>query len=433
MPTSRLPTIVLLLFSAACVGFPGARTGEASELGVEDFKFDGPLGCQGAKIEKLAPNHFRITVGHAPQHPEWPNMAQFQIVRHAQGNAPTIEVRSVGAKQYLIHHYSYSWSYDGRDWRPLRWQNTRSSDEGTFKFPVFEQDTVFVGHQVPMSYADVTALLDGWKQHPAVKVHVVGQSLGGRNLYRMEIADPRSPHPVAERWVHYFANQHPGEHNSQWRMVGAIEWLLSREGEDTRRRSICHFVLLMSPDAPTNGWYRVNAQGLDMNRSYSSAGSNPDQGHEPYLWQKDLESLMASDCPVSSVWSMHTWPGVADPNIALAPDLAVVLGPATRFAEILQHHDPDHKWVKPLKISEGRVKARSKPWTPPPPGKKPVPHGGGAAWNSGPGNQFGVTHVLCEGGGGQLTKAENLQSGRVLMQSLAEYFRGTKPRPREQR
>ncbi len=422
----------LALLSAISVVVPGSLAGVAAELSVEDFKFDGPLGCQGATIEKLGLNHFKITVGHAPEHPDWPNMAQFQIVRNAKGNAPTIEVQSVGAKQYLIHHYSYSWSYDGRDWQPLHWKSKPSSDEGTFQFPVFEQDTVFVGHQVPMSYEDVTALLDDWKKHPAVKVHVVGQSLGGRNLYRMEINDPQSPYPPAERWVHYFANQHPGEHNSQWRMVGAIQWLLSDEGADARRRSVCHFVLLMSPDAPSCGWYRVNVQGIDMNRSYSSGGSNPEQGHEPCLWQKDLESLMASDCPVSSVWSMHTWPGVADPNIALAPDLEEVLGPATRFAEILEKNDPEHKWIKPLKISEGRVKARSKPWTPPPPDKKPAPQGGGAAWNSGPGNQFGVTHVLCEGGGGQFTKEENLQSGKLLMQSLAEYFRGTKPKRKEQ-
>jgi hypothetical protein len=47
-----------------------------------------------------------------------------------------------------------------------------------------------------------------------------------------------SPHPRSDRWVHYFANQHPGEHNSQWRMVGMVHWLLSDEGADCRCRSL---------------------------------------------------------------------------------------------------------------------------------------------------------------------------------------------------
>ena len=29
-----------------------------------------------------------------------------------------------------------------------------------------------------------------------MRVHVLGQSLGGRDLYRVEITDPNSPHPL---------------------------------------------------------------------------------------------------------------------------------------------------------------------------------------------------------------------------------------------
>jgi len=404
-------------------------SGGAAELEVDDFRFDGPLGCAGASIEKLGANHFRITVGHAPEHPDWPNMAQFQILRHATGNRLTVDVQSIGAKQYLVHAYFYCWSYDGRDWRPIHWQRT-GSDAGTLTFPVFEQDTVYVGHQVPMSYEDLVALTDRWKKHPAVQVHVVGRSLGGRDLVRLEITDPNSPIPAAERWAHYFANQHPGEHNSQWRLAGMINWLLSDSGADARKRFVCHFVPMMSPDAPSHGWYRVNAQGIDMNRSYAAGGSNPAQGHEPYRFQQDLEALMAGPCPVTTVWSMHTWPGVADPDIALSPADEAIVGPASRLAEILLRHDPDHKLVKPLKISVGRVPKRSNPWRPPPPGTKPAREGGGGAWGSGPGHQFGITHVLCEGGGAQDTKQANLDSGKVLIQSLAEYYSGTRPAQR---
>ncbi len=63
-------------------------------------------------------------------------------------------------------------------------------------------------------------------------------------------------------------------------------------------------------------------------------------------------------------------------------------------------------------------------WTPPPDAKRAP---GTGYWNSGPAQQFGIAAFLCEGGGDQHTKRENLDSGRVLIQSLMEYYRGTKP------
>ena len=40
---------------------------------------------------------------------------------------------------------------------------------------------------------------------------------------------------------------------------------------DIRQRQIVHVVLMMSPDAPAHGWYRVNQQGVDMNRNNTFA------------------------------------------------------------------------------------------------------------------------------------------------------------------
>jgi hypothetical protein len=403
----------------------------AGDLEVGDFKFDGPLGSQGAKIAKVARNHFKVTLGHAPEHPGWANMLQFQILRNARGNDLRITAEFAGFTQYSFHDYFYSWSYDGKDWRPIRWQNAAKTGDvqtAVLVFPTFEQDTVTLGHQVPMSHEDLVALIENWKKSPAVKVCVLGQSLGKRDLYRLQITDPQSPYPRPSRWVHYFANQHPGEHNSQWRMAAMIDWLLGDAGADARQRFLCHFILLMSPDAPSNGWYRVNAQGIDMNRSYCAGGANPAQGHEPYLCQKDLESLMAGDCPVTTVWSMHTWPGAVDPDISPGPEIiGGAVGPATLLAEILTRHDPDHRLVKPLKIDARPRKFPSKPWTPPPPDKKTDARSGGA-WGSGPGSQFGVTHVLCEGSGALDTKKQNTDSGVVIIKSLAEYYKGTKGR-----
>jgi hypothetical protein len=380
------------------------------ELSVDDFKFDGPLGSQGTTIKKIARNHFKVTLGAAPGHPEWNNKLQFQITRNARGNAPRLDVVFLGGEEMRFNEYFYSWSYDGHDWNPVQWQyhSTDSLKGDTLLFPDFEQDVVYVGHQVPLSYEDLQELVKQWQQSPHVKVHRIGQSLEKRDLFRIEITDAQSTIERSKRWVYYVANQHPGEHNSQWRMVGMMDWLLSEAGADCRRRSICHFVLMMSPDGPSHGWYRNNAQGIDMNRSYLPEGSDPArQPHEAYLAQKDLEQLMASEAPVTINWSMHTWGGIVEPIIYPGPEMQGELGSWEKLRDIIENHNKPNL-IKTLRMSEGSTLASS--------------------WGNAPKRQFGITSVLCEGSGGIYTKAENLKSGEILMQSLAAYYKGTRTR-----
>ncbi|HUT34862.1 MAG TPA: M14 family zinc carboxypeptidase [Planctomycetota bacterium] len=384
------------------------RPAGAAELAVEDFKFDGPLGSQGTTIEKVGTNHFKVTLGHAPRQKGWNNKLQFQITRNAKGNALRLDVVFLGGNAYTLNEYFHSWSHDARTWHPIQWKHkSRDSAKGdALEFPEFAEDIVYVGHQVPMSYEDTVAMIEEWRKSPFVKAHVIGQSLGKRDIHRVEITDPKSPHPEAARWVHYFGNQHPGEHNAQWRMVGMIEWLLSEAGADCRQRSICHFVLMTSPDAPSKGWYRVNAQGVDMNRSYRAEGADPEkQAHEACVVQKDLEKLMASAAPVSDLWSMHTWGGIVEPVLLAGPEMGARLGPWTGLRDAVERHDPKNL-VKPLKLDT-----------------KPSPT---TYWTEGPHKQFGITTVLCEGGGAIYTRDRNKESGVVLIQGIAEYYKGTR-------
>ena len=382
-----------------------------AELRVEDFRFDGALGSEGAAIEQVAVNHFRVTLGAAPEHADWANKLQFQIVRHACGNGLRIDVAFEGGTAYPFDEYFCSWSYDGADWRPIHWEKDpkQRGDYNTLVFPEFSEDTVYCGHQVPMSYEDLDALIARWQASPFVRVHILGRSLGGRNVYRLEITDPESPYPPGSRWVHYFANQHPGEHNALWRMVGMIDWLLSDAGADCRRRSICHFIPMTSPDAPSHGWYRVNAQGVDMNRSYCVEGADASQqAHEAFLVQKDLEALMRSESPVTDVWSMHTWPGPVEPILIPGPEIGSSAGPWTAFQDIMQRNATEDL-IEPLRVDEK------------------VDHP--TYWSDGPHLQFGVTAVLCEGGGALYTKEENTASGAALMKSISDYYAGTRPPP----
>ena len=386
-----------------------ARPAAAAELSAGDFKFDGPLGSQGAKIERLAANHFKITLGHAPNQPTWCNMLYFQITRNAKGNKLRVDVEFPGGDAYRFNHNAATWSYDADRWQAIRWcdpgQPAKRGD--SLLFPEFTGDVVFFGAQVPISFEKMEQLIGRWARHPHVTVHVLGKSLGGRKLYRLEITDPESPHPKASRWVHWFGNQHPGEHNSQWRIVGMIDWLLSDEGRDSRRRSVCHFVPMTSPDGPSGGWYRVNAQGVDMNRSYFSGGANKEnQAHEAYVVQRDLEDLMASDSPVTDLWSMHTGGGPVAPILVPGPEVGSTVGPWEQFKDALLKNDPKGL-VEPL-TTRGK------------------PTGAKTTWNEGPHVQFGISNVLCEGTGDWTSKEDCLESGAVLMKALSQYYRGVK-------
>ena len=402
--------IIVLLGLGVQAGLPSEAPVEEEGLSVEDFKFDGPLGSAGAEIEKLGKNHFKVTLGHAPEHSDWPNKLNFQITDNARGNDLLLEVAFNGGDAYTFNEYFQSWSYDGKHWQPIQWERgyEQTPQRDVLDFPTFTEDQVYVGTQVPFSYKDLERFISTWRESPYVQVTSVGTSARGRKLYRIEITASDSPHPRSERWVHYLANQHPGEHNSQWRMIGMIEQLLSEEAADLRKRSIFHFVLMMSPDAPSQGWYRVNQAGVDMNRSYRPEGADKEeQTREPYLWQKDLEALMASEAPPTTVWAMHTWQGRVEPLLRVGPEMGAELAPWEQFKSTMKVHD-EQNLIEPLDRRTG------------------APSYGSISWAAGPHAQFGVSAVLCEGGGNLYTKQENKDTGVALLESIAAFYKGTK-------
>jgi hypothetical protein len=395
---------------AAPAGAAASRADQPPPLSVGDFSFEGPLGSQGATIAQVARHHFRVRLGAAPRQPGWPNKLNVRILRHARGNPLRLDVEFPQGKDYAFNEYHQSFSYDGVHWHPIAWEKgyLASPLADTLTFPPFTADQVWIGTQTPMSWdVDARGLIARWTQSRHVTAHTVGKTLGGRDMLRLEITDEASPHPRSRRWVHYFANQHPGEHNSQWRLAGLVDWLLGDEAADVRRRQIVHVVLMMSPDAPANGWYRVNAQGVDMNRSYSPSGADKDtQAHEAWLWQRDLETLMASDAPVTTVWAIHTWSGIVEPQLIPGPELNGPLGTWTDLRDVLSKHDR-LGLIEPITLAK-------------------VGQYGNRTWTDGPHAQFGITAMLCEGGAVLQTRQLNAASGVAIIKALGEFYRGIK-------
>lgn len=378
------------------------------DLSIEDFSLDGEYGSEGTTIEKLGPNHFRMTLGTAPDNSEWTNKPQFIIKKNAKGNSLYLEIVAPleNGGHFPMTEYNYSWSYDNENWYPIKLE-TDNREKNAFIFPVFEQDQVYFGHQVPMSYQKMVNLIEGWSDNNYVQIHRLGKSINNREIYRVEISDPEIDN-LDKKWGHYFINIHPGEHNSQWRMVGMIEWLLEAEAREYLKNSKYHFVLMMSVDGPANGWYRVNQEGIDMNRSYFPTGSDSEkQAHEAYLCQRDLEEIMKSDNPITALWNMHTWQGIVEPIIFPGPEFGKDDRKWNEFRDILSQNDTDG-YIK--KLQNGYERNPDNPF------------GLSTGWNGGPKRQFDITTVLCEGGSTLDTKKKNLISGRTLIKSIVEFY-----------
>jgi len=66
------------------------------------------------------------------------------------------------------------------------------------------------------------------------------------------------------------------------------------------------------------------------------------QCHEAAIVQKDVEQMMASETPVTTLWSMHTWTGIIEPILIPGPEMAAGgLGEVTSQA------------IRPLLVSPG--------------------------------------------------------------------------------
>ena len=384
----------------------------AAEISADDISFEGEYGSEGATLKKVATNHFQVILKKVPEKPNWTNMVQFTIKKNATGNNLRIDIEDRG---FPINENGLrgfvSWSYDQETWHSVKRTLIKRDGKSyaSLSFPKFEQEKVFVGGEVPLSYEKCVEHLNKFKVHADAELHVIGKSLRGRNIYRLTITDSKSPIPLTNRWAHHFVNQHCYEYNAQWRMIGMIQYLLSDQGKQCRQNHVWHFVVQMNVDGPSAGLGRVNTQGRDMNRSYSSTGSDHQvQAYEAFLVQQDLELLMVSETPVTTTWSMHTWDTERlDPMVRPGKDMGKTVGPWTELRDILKQLDTRGQFNTLNNVTSIKL-------TP-------------TTWCSGSFIQFGISSFCCEGGGLIYNQDETLHTGEVLVKALHEFYGSSKP------
>lgn len=160
--------------------------------------------------------------------------------------------------------YNVCTSYDRQYW--FRTPCTYQEGVLSFEFEL-HQSSVYFSYFAPYSHERHLDLLAWAQQDERVVGETLGQTLDGRAMSLLTIADTDKPkHKV---WV--IARQHPGETMAEWFIEGMLEALLDADQPMARRLlEECAFYVVpnMNPDGAARGNLRTNAGGANLNREW---------------------------------------------------------------------------------------------------------------------------------------------------------------------
>lgn len=355
-----------------------------------------PLESEGLQIEVVTPTHIRVTLAPSRGLVHVPNMLQLRV-KDRPDHPLRIDVTFPDPEaRGQFDEYPHSATPDFSTFIPLEWEKPANGGDNTLHVPPTGWPQFYIGMQCPLPLPALEKRLHAWADHPHAQLQVLGHSIEGRPIHQLVIHDPAS----TPAWEHLIVNQHPGEGNARWRMVGMIDALLADTPVARRLRQTARIecIPLLCPDGPANGWRRVNADGIDMNRCHRMEGPDASlQTREAYLFQQRLESR-----PPHTLWCMHTWPGLTHPILdGEGPEFNTRVGSVADLTACFAAHGED--LIKPLQV-------RGEP-------------GGATTWNGGPRRRLGITTFLIEGGGEPATLQPHLEAGRRLLNILDEFWK----------
>ena len=167
--------------------------------------------------------------------------------------------------------YRINASYDRRRWFRI---DTRFDGQVMSADITPETQVVYFAYFEPYSHERHLELIGSAAASSLVEVQHLGQTLEGRDMTLLRIADAASAVPLAQRkkiWL--IARQHPGESMAEWFVEGFAERLL--DGDDAVARVLlaqCVFYVVpnMNPDGAVRGNLRTNAAGANLNREWAA-------------------------------------------------------------------------------------------------------------------------------------------------------------------
>eukprot|EP00775_Hariotina_reticulata_P008498 gene8498-8680_t len=218
---------------------------------------------------KIRPDPFTVSENCA--HYQW---FHYQVAG-AKQQPLTMRIINAGQSSYpeAWQGYKACASYDLQHW--FRVQST-SYDPQTGTLTIRhtpEQPCVRYAYFAPYSLERHAALIAKMQPRPQVSLHVLGQSLDGRDITMLQVGTPAPDKAVI--WV--IARQHPGESMAEWFVEGLLERLTAdgpSAGADADvvallQSAVLYVVPNMCPDGSVRGHLRTNACGANLNREWA--------------------------------------------------------------------------------------------------------------------------------------------------------------------
>ncbi len=221
--------------------FPGGRMNECVQIADDDFAVT--IQPESDPINDSAWYAFRV------------NSTEERTI--------SVRLKYVGGS----HRYDPKISRDGKTWESAQHLMADRHPAGTevrLKIPV-DGKPLWVAGQELLSSGTVAKWTSDLSQQPHVKRSVIGKSVQGRPLYRLDITE--TDHPD---FVFIIARQHPPEVSGAIGMMHFVDALTSDNDLATsfRKRYCAVVVPTVNPDGVALGNWRCNANGVDLNRDW---------------------------------------------------------------------------------------------------------------------------------------------------------------------
>jgi len=189
----------------------------------------------------------------------------------------------------------------GRDWQQV--DGVTEGWVATVKFTADRGDTK-VGLSPWYPYADSLRFVNALPEHPHLGKRLVGKSDGGCEHWELTITDI-SAAPEGKRTIFWHAREHAYETWSSFAMEGLVEFLLSPEAAEFRRR----YVIVLHP--------MTNVDGVAQGFEYRAGYDFPDpRGTATGRWAFDTVDRLRPDFAVA--W--HNWIAPRDRNVVFYTD-----------------------------------------------------------------------------------------------------------------
>ena len=241
------------------------------------FHKDFPGGSLG-RVEEVASNHFRCHVeGQADERGRNRQATWYYFrIDDARGRDLTLTLTNfVGEYNDRPGAVAMSaetipvFSHDGEHWQhfpTLAWNNL--TKEATLQARA-EKDSLWIAHVPPYLPSRLDKLLADVRSSPLARVRVLGQTVQGRDLHLVTVAD-LDPSAPAKPCLWLIARQHAWEAPTSFVMEGALRFITSDApaARALRARADFQFVPMMALDGAAGGLVRFNVHGYDVNRHW---------------------------------------------------------------------------------------------------------------------------------------------------------------------